>query len=107
MALAEKLNHTDVNAAFPTLVLSECVLVYLKPEESKVILSFFRDYFKGDIALLNYEMINPHDPFGKTMLENLEVNYYFLNRIRIEDADFREFMKCLMRQPRIKEWRSY
>jgi O-methyltransferase involved in polyketide biosynthesis len=77
MALAEKLNHTDVNAAFPTLVLSECVLVYLKPEESKVILSFFRDYFKGDLALLNYEMINPHDPFGKTMLENLEVKLLF------------------------------
>jgi hypothetical protein len=57
-------------------MLSECVLVYLKPEESKAILTFFRNYFKGDLALLNYEMINPHDPFGKTMLENLEVKLF-------------------------------
>ncbi len=62
----------------PTLLLSECVLVYLKPEESKSILTFFKDHFKGDLALVNYEMINPNDPFGRTMLENLEVTSVFI-----------------------------
>lgn len=79
VALAEKLNHTSVDPNSPTLLLSECVLVYLKPEESKSILTFFKDHFKGDLALVNYEMINPNDPFGRTMLENLEVTVFLLN----------------------------
>lgn len=57
----------------PVLLLTECVLVYLMPDESKRILSFTKDYFVGDRLLLNYEMIKPDDPFGKVMLENLEV----------------------------------
>ena len=58
----------------PTLVLTECVLVYLKPEDSKKILSFVKCFLTGDVCMLNYEMIKPNDPFGKVMLENLEVN---------------------------------
>jgi Leucine carboxyl methyltransferase len=71
--LKEKLTSFGVNPSSPTFILTECVLVYLKPDESLSILNFLRDHFSGDIALLNYEMINPHDPFGKVMLENLEV----------------------------------
>lgn len=62
-----------MNPSLPTLILTECVLVYLKPDESLKILHFLKDFFTGDLALLNYEMINPHDSFGKVMLENLEV----------------------------------
>ena len=62
-----------MNSEAPVLILTECVLVYLKPDESRRILSFTKDYFVGDRLLLNYEMIKPDDPFGKVMLENLEV----------------------------------
>ena len=61
----------------PTLVITECVLIYLKPEDTKNILGFVKDFIRGDAAILNYEMINPSDPFGKVMLENLEVNFYY------------------------------
>jgi O-methyltransferase involved in polyketide biosynthesis len=71
--LAEKSSRFGLNPSAPTFILTECVLVYLKPFESLKILNFLRDHFQGDLALLNYEMINPHDSFGKVMLENLEV----------------------------------
>ena len=29
----------------PTLIITECVLVYLKPEESRKILTFVKDFF--------------------------------------------------------------
>ncbi len=57
--LAEKFNQIRVDPQAPTFMLTECVLVYLKPDESNKILHFLRDYFPGDLALLNYEMINP------------------------------------------------
>jgi [phosphatase 2A protein]-leucine-carboxy methyltransferase len=57
--LAEKFNSTGVDSSAPTLILTECVLIYLKPDESKKILSFIKEHFKCDAAILNYEMINP------------------------------------------------
>ena len=77
--MSDKLNQTGVDPSIPTLLLSECVLVYLKPEESRSILTFFKDHFKSDLAFLNYEMINPNDPFGRTMLDNLEVRGLITN----------------------------
>ena len=74
--LAENLTRFGVDPTAPTFILTECVLVYLKPHESLKILNFLRDHFHGDLALLNYEMINPHDSFGRVMLENLEVLNY-------------------------------
>lgn len=76
--LGEKLAQFGVDTTVPTLFLTECVLVYLKPEESKKILTFIKEHFTGDTALLNYEMINPSDPFGRMMVENLEVTLSLL-----------------------------
>lgn len=72
-ALAETLNRLGIDPKAPTLVLTECVLVYLKPEDSRKILGFIKAFFTGDAAVLNYEMIKPDDAFGRVMLENLEV----------------------------------
>lgn len=54
----------------PTLLLAECVLVYLAPECSESLLSWFGAR-ASSIALALYEQIHPHDPFGKMMLSNL------------------------------------
>ena len=81
MGLAKKFSNTGVDANIPTLMVTECVLVYLKPQESQDILRFMKDFFKGDLALVNYEMINPQDAFGKVMLENLEVSKSFQFKI--------------------------
>ena len=82
------------------MVLTECVLVYLKPDEARRILSFVKDYFMGDRLLLNYEMIKPDDPFGKVMLENLEVSLLYITLCRIADADSKGFMNAQMKPDR-------
>ena len=93
----EKLKKLGVSKESPTFILTECVLVYLKPDESVKILNFLRDFFTGDLALLNYEMINPNDKFGKVMLENLEVINSKINLCRIVDAAYRGFMNAQMK----------
>ena len=57
----------------PTLLLSECCLVYLTPAVSTRILSTFSNTFPAStpVALVLYEPMHPHDPFGKTMVFNL------------------------------------
>jgi len=77
VGLTTKFANSGMDPNAPTLMITECVLVYLKTLESKEILSFMKDFFKGDLALVNYEMINPNDAFGKVMLENLEVSTNF------------------------------
>lgn len=54
----------------PTLFISECVLVYLEELNTINLISAFRDLCPN-AAWLSYDMINPHDPFGKTMLANI------------------------------------
>lgn len=36
------------------------------------ILSFVSKFFEENVAVINFEMINPNDPFGQTMVMNLE-----------------------------------
>lgn len=67
--LTKKLGHIDKN--LPTLVLTECLLVYMKSQDSNKVLKWVSDTF-ADVALLNYEMVNPYDQFGKMMIENIE-----------------------------------
>jgi hypothetical protein len=55
-------------------VITECVLVYMEGNESKNLLKCMTDYFKNEVICINYEMIKPHDAFGKVMIENLAVN---------------------------------
>ena len=61
----------SVDKSLPTLVLTECLLVYMKAADSAQVLNWISETFP-DVALLNYEMINPFDKFGKMMVENLE-----------------------------------
>lgn len=58
----------DVN--LPTIILSECVLVYLDNSSSSSVLRWLTDTFKA-IFLINYEQVNLDDKFGEVMLENL------------------------------------
>ena len=40
--------------------------------DSSKILTFLTKYFESNVAVINFEMIKPNDPFGQTMIENLE-----------------------------------
>jgi len=61
----------SIDKSLPTLVLTECLLIYMKAEDSSRVLGWVNLTFP-DVALLNYEMINPEDKFGKMMIENVE-----------------------------------
>ncbi len=71
-----------LSPSLPTLLLFECVLVYMTPETSSALLRWFLDYFAtgsanlGADAILGaivYEMFGLTDPFGRSMVSNLKV----------------------------------
>lgn len=70
---AKLLDQFQVDGTVPTLVLTECLLVYLKPTDAVNILKWASKFFKNSkfLGIMNYEMIEPFDSFGQTMLNNL------------------------------------
>jgi len=69
--LEEEIKKIKLDPKNPTLILTECVLVYMEPEHSQNLVNFCTKFFEN-CAIINYEMINPHDSFGKVMVENIE-----------------------------------
>jgi hypothetical protein len=64
--------------SLPTLLLFECVLVYMAPEASSSLIQWFVDYFSANnkgavLGSIVYEMFGLNDPFGRVMLNNLKV----------------------------------
>jgi [phosphatase 2A protein]-leucine-carboxy methyltransferase len=74
-----------VETGLPTLLISECCLVYLSPAEAEQVVTFFTEGLFGsggpsspnvgrDVAplgLILYEPIRPNDAFGEVMVSNL------------------------------------
>ena len=62
-----------VDKTCPTLVLTECLLIYLKPQDSVNIIRWCSQFWNTApfVGVVNYEMINPFDMFGKKMVDNL------------------------------------
>ena len=60
------INDFQVDPKRPTLLLTECLLIYLKPEDSVNILKWAGNFFKESpiLSIMNYEMIEPFDSFG-------------------------------------------
>lgn len=70
----------DVDTSLPTLIISECCLVYLPPTDAANVVSYFTKTLfpstNGEgaptpLGLIIYEQIRPDDPFGRTMVSNL------------------------------------
>lgn len=63
----------SIPSNYPTIVLAECFLIYLKNEDSEAILKWLAEYFESSpyMCMINYEMIEPFDSFGQTMINNL------------------------------------
>ncbi|KAJ5614030.1 hypothetical protein N7528_007684 [Penicillium herquei] len=70
---SELLPHVDTT--LPTLLISECCLIYLSPTEATEVVSFFTERLLGPqtapLGLVLYEPIRPNDAFGRTMVSNL------------------------------------
>ncbi|KAL4934779.1 S-adenosyl-L-methionine-dependent methyltransferase, partial [Aspergillus oleicola] len=67
-----------VGSSLPTLLLSECCLVYLSPNEASDVIRYFTHTLfptsnenPETLALILYEPIRPDDAFGRTMVANL------------------------------------
>lgn len=67
--LPEKLAAAGVDAKQPTLVLAECVLVYLQPQSLPKLRAFWLNFFT-EVAVVDYEMIGDESNFSKIMLKN-------------------------------------
>lgn len=64
----------NVDPSLPTLLISECCLIYLPPKAADAVVKYFSTFVfpqTTPLALLLYEPINPHDSFGKVMVSNL------------------------------------
>ncbi len=78
--LPEKLDWLDSET--PTLLISECCLIYLSPDDADNVLSYFSSMLTSvPMAIVIYEPFRPDDPFGKTMIRNLTTRGIVLKTI--------------------------
>lgn len=64
----------NLSSDVPTLVISECCLIYLTPSSTTGILRSLTQHYipsPTPLALVIYEPIRPNDAFGRTMVSNL------------------------------------
>ena len=64
-----ELNGVDFNK--PTMIISECVLVYLNQGVVDQLYEKMAKKFKN-LVWVDYEMFNKNDGFGKVMVKNFE-----------------------------------
>lgn len=81
----------DVDANLPTLLISECCLIYLSPQEADDVVQYFTKNILPTVplGLIIYEPIRPDDPFGRTMVANLAtrgIQLQTLNKYATLDA---------------------
>ncbi|MBN3323341.1 LCMT1 methyltransferase, partial [Atractosteus spatula] len=69
--LEEKLKRFRMSPELPTLFLSECVLVYLTPQQSSSLVRWAAETFHTAM-FVNYEQVHMADRFGQVMIENLQ-----------------------------------
>lgn len=66
-----------LDPSLPTLLLFECVLVYMSPASSSRLLEWFVNLIKssqnGVLGCIVYEMFGLEDAFGRVMINNLRV----------------------------------
>ncbi|XP_006753666.1 PREDICTED: leucine carboxyl methyltransferase 1 isoform X1 [Myotis davidii] len=68
--LEEKLKKCNMNTQLPTLLVTECVLVYMTPEQSANLIKWAANSFETAM-FISYEQVNMDDRFGQIMIENL------------------------------------
>ena len=72
--LKDILINSGVQFDVPSFILTECVLVYIDKNSANDLITMMSSLFCNAIApcvWLSYDMIQPNDLFGKTMLSNL------------------------------------
>ena len=66
----QALNAAALDGELPTMIVAECVLVYMGISHSNKLLSLLCQYFPRSVCAI-YEQVNPNDAFGQQMMLNL------------------------------------
>nr|CAG4640981.1 EOG090X08O3 [Eulimnadia texana] len=66
-----KLKECGIDFAVPTLFIAECVLVYMKSSDSRILIKDLAEKFEKCV-FVNYEQANMNDKFGQVMMNNLK-----------------------------------
>ncbi|XP_048350462.1 leucine carboxyl methyltransferase 1 isoform X2 [Sphaerodactylus townsendi] len=69
--LEESLKKCNMDPQLPTLLVAECVLIYMTAEHSSALLRWATSTFPTAM-FINYEQVNMADRFGQIMIENLQ-----------------------------------
>jgi len=69
--LDKKLKECQLNRDLPTLIIAECVLIYMSSDYSNALLCHLSKSFR-QCCFLNYEQVNLSDKFGEIMLYNMQ-----------------------------------
>ncbi|KAG7091143.1 hypothetical protein E1B28_010197 [Marasmius oreades] len=77
ITIADDSSKLCLDPSIPTLLLFECVLVYMSPESSSTLIQWFSDYFSklpqhAPLGAIVYEMFGLEDSFGRVMINNLK-----------------------------------
>ncbi|XP_061425985.1 leucine carboxyl methyltransferase 1 [Lethenteron reissneri] len=67
----QKLRDAGLDPQLPTVLVAECVLVYMTLEHSSRLVRWAADTFPTAL-FINYEQVNMEDRFGQVMIENLQ-----------------------------------
>uniref|UniRef100_A0A0G4GPT2 [phosphatase 2A protein]-leucine-carboxy methyltransferase n=1 Tax=Chromera velia CCMP2878 TaxID=1169474 RepID=A0A0G4GPT2_9ALVE len=70
--LEGEVRGADFSPTQPTLFFCECVLVYMKGEQSDQVLRWASSLVHAPSSICIYEQCNPDDAFGRVMVENLQ-----------------------------------
>ena len=78
-----------LETTIPTLLVSECCLIYLSPDKADGLLTYFSGLFtSAPLSIVIYEPFRPYDPFGRTMIKNLTTRGIVLQTIeKYSDLD--------------------
>ena len=113
--LEEALGRAAFDAALPTLFVSECVLIYMDAELSAPLLAWAAATCGGSssagagCAFVAYEQLRPHDPFGRTMVANLERRGCALKSLAahpLPSAQVRRFERAGWKRARCRDMNS-
>jgi hypothetical protein len=91
-----------LSPTLPTLLLFECVLVYMSPEASSILIQWFVDFFSpstrtplpGTLGCTVYEMFGLEDAFGQVMMNNLRVSHPLWRWLSDLNAMYHKGEKC-------------
>ncbi|KAK1755936.1 putative leucine carboxyl methyltransferase [Echria macrotheca] len=105
----------SITSTLPTLLISECCLCYLSPQEAASVLSHFTTLIPAaGLGIILYEPIKPQDPFGRMMVSNLAARQIRMPTLevykqpedqaaRLRDAGF-EFVETLTVDAAWERW---